>query len=440
MIIKSHKIHKAFTFNLINVFFFINPFIISWGQIPSVDFLVMVIIFLIVIIVENFVLLYFNFNKYLEISSFIFNYLNFIFLLLPFSLKVNFLFFVNFLILVYFNVFKRQTSPISFYMLVFSVFMFAYKYNFHTKIPKAQERLINKQAKRNLYIIGIDGMVSEKFYIKFYDTAYSLAHRLRYEGFEVFDFYSPGKTTLQSYASAVSYIDSKDLNRSSWKKILSSKESTFYSESEKFGYKKQFVYFDNYFGINAKGPFDLFYPDSISLFSFYNYVNINWAYPLHRLASRPDISSIDQFANLIEQLNKIDLRAKKWISISHIWFPGHTKLMYDCKNKNEFESFRTYYINAQSKLIDELITLKNFIMQKDSDAVIVFWGDHGSYLLRRSQANIGLTENVYVSENDLKDDSNSVLIAVYPKNIGENIYEALVEPHLLFKSILDISN
>ena len=437
----TNKIEFTRDYTIINLIHFVNPFVISFGLYPIEDFISMGMIFSIILLFEIFILKILNFRKYVVMIFYLINYLNFIYPLLQYTIKLNIILFTIFATICYFSVVRQYYKFIYTYLLIYSTIMFSALINFN--LQNDTNKFYNKisiKGKNNIYFIGIDGLVSERFYKKFYGNSHPLADTLRKQNFEIIDFVSPGNSTLETYSSLISYQNKNKNARSSWRKIISDKNSNFYKDVNSMGYKKQFIYSDTYFGINNNGPYDVFWPNNYTHFSFYNYISPKWAFPLHAIINNNSSNKKDQFALTYDKIRVTDKSLFKWITIAHIWFPGHTLLNYDGNNLKNRHNYITYYTTSQKELQKKISLLKNNILEKDRNAIIVFWGDHGSYLLRNLEIKEGKNSIEDISRIDIKNDSSDVLLAIYPENLGKKIRNKIKEPFLLFKLILETSN
>jgi hypothetical protein len=440
MILNNLEGRGIFSFLLINIIFFINPFVFSLGMFPIHDFVVMLVLFCVVLTFELFIITILNFYKIAFLFFYLLNYLNFILPLLPYSFKINLFLFFIFLFIGYLFFCKDLKKIVYTYLSIFLSIMIFSQISFSKNNLNSYVSKINKKAHKNIYLVGIDGMVSEVFFHKFYGSNYEVVDKLKNDNFEVFDFISPGASTLQTYSSMVSYNNKSEIKSRDWRRIISDKKSNFYKDLDAMGYKKQFLYMDNYFGINSSGPFDNFSPNIDDYFSFYNYVNPNWAYPLILFVRMFNPEVKDQFNNIIQKLIIPSNNSQKWLSISHVWFPGHTSLNFNGNDNFSRSNYISDYRNSQRILINRLENLKNKILQIDSDAVIVFWGDHGSYLLRNVKENSKISNLGTISAHDLHEDSTGVLVAIYPRDIGKKIKLEVKDNTLLFKKIIELSN
>ena len=127
----------------------------------------------------------------------------------------------------------------------------------------------------------------------------------------------------------------------------------------------------------------------------------------------------------------------KWISISHLWFPGHTLGSYNYDNKNEFKRFRKYYKDSQKKLASFFENVTNQILKKDANAIIIFWGDHGSYIFKSSNNKI-INRDTLIDSNLIERDKREVLFSVYPKYLIDDYFVEKIKnnPELLFRMLL----
>ena len=105
---------------------------------------------------------------------------------------------------------------------------------------------------KNLYIIGIDGMVSRLALQKIYDSSGSVAYNwLQENGFKLYDVRSAGDQTLTTYGALLT--GKKDLHSRAVRPYFNgSWGNEFYKKLRSAGYKIQFFNDSDYFGIDVE--------------------------------------------------------------------------------------------------------------------------------------------------------------------------------------------
>ena len=298
-------------------------------------------------------------------------------------------------------------------------------------------------AKRNIFLIGLDGMISEKASKLFYSTSYTggLFDSL---GFASSDILSPGTHTLATYKSLFSYSTSK--SDSHPRLDISNPNLPFYKELKSYNYKKQFIYANDYFGIDQNNTFDDYYPKKYSYFNFCFYLDKRWGWGFcnlfNKLLANQNEASTSKNDNIyFTRLIKVYNSKSKWFSIHHIWYPGHSETNYNANNKEEFNSYKLKYISTKDSIFTIIVNIKKYILLNDPNAVIVFFGDHGSYLLRGAKESDTIEGFGKVTKEDLDLDQRGSLVAIYPKFIGLKVLHSINgKNELLLHFLISISN
>lgn len=425
-------------FLIINLCFFLNIFILSIGKFPPSDFVSMLLIYVFYLIIEFFI--YWKLKKkFILHIFFIFNYYNFIYYLIDYGNFINIINTIVYFLIVFITLQYKSVK----YIVVYNLFFITLSVSqliFFKKNVNSKNIINNNIAKKNIYIICIDGLISKNVYEKYFKTEYPASEKLKELNFAVTDFESPGSTTLESYSSLIKYENKQNISPRKWREIISNKKSSFYLDLEKMNYKKQFIYKDNYFGTDQNNVFNIFYPKNIDYYSFYSYVDKRWGFPFFYLFEKKQVRNVDQINNIINHFTSINTEKNKWLSIGHIWYPGHTKINYNSNNLKELNEYKNYYAKSQNELVSYFDLITNEILKKDKNSIIMFWGDHGSYLLRNLNINKQIEKNGLFTKKDLKLDSNSVLLAIYPKEIGLKVISKTKINYLLFRNIIEIGN
>ncbi|MGH8119527.1 MAG: hypothetical protein ACRESK_02825 [Gammaproteobacteria bacterium] len=167
---------------------------------------------------------------------------------------------------------------------------------------------------------------------------------------------------------------------------------------------------------------DYFYPD-IRYVSLCAYIEDSYGYiacdksllkKINHLVYGKNLSFEMYLSKLLERIRLINSdRHSKWVTITHINIPGHTRsdLKYsDIRAKEEYiEKHKRSYFRVM-KYTDVVISA---IKKVDGDPVIVIYSDHGGWLTR------GLMygeDNPYYTSDAIYLDMHGVIFSVYPDN------------------------
>lgn len=436
-------------------FLFLNVIVFVWGtlnnesDIPYQEYTPMLIIFLIILFIQL-ILIHLKKN-YSIIISILFSCGNFMFFNLVLSdetkiIKIIYLILFAILSLIIFYLKNSKKLIVFFLFLTISVTIKILS-NFHIKkkleVKKVEgNNLIKKAHLKNIFIIGIDGMVSNKFYTTHYSHRYATKELLDSLGFNCKDINSTGISTLETYASLINY--NKVLISKNYRKVFNYSKSPFYLDSKSKGYKLQFNFNSNYFGGNSNQIYDSYYPNEFKPFGFISYTNEKWGWYSIKLINtilRHNLNQNnlkEQSEMISKQILDLNLNKEKWISISHLWFPGHTIGDYNANDINDYFKFKRYYIESQIKLKKFIKKMTIDILNKDKNAVIIFLGDHGSFLYK------GATENTLINKKHLSNemlisDKKEILFAVYPFNFLNEIELRSIKnkPETILKILID---
>jgi len=288
--------------------------------------------------------------------------------------------------------------------------------------------------KRNIFFVGIDGMIGSEMFAYIFNSNSEAIRKLDSLNFQIIDFNSAGESTLETYAKVISY--KQQLHPRMYLQTINSDKSAFNLETHLSGYKKQFIFYSNYFGGNRNKIFELYYPVQKSIFNFTNFIDDRWGWysvRIFKLLTRNkenNFSYKKQMNNIYQQLSKLDLRNENWISISHLWYPGHTAGNYNSSDSIQFTNYKNYYEKSQINLSFFFDSITKNILKKDPKAIIVFWGDHGSYFFKGQKS---------IDQSVLIKDKKMVTLAIYPKNYLSKLDIEVLQanPEKLFNIILN---
>jgi hypothetical protein len=450
------RILIKFLWARINIFhfLFLNIYVFCWGFLnmdsiyPLSEALIMSVLFIFII---SFQLLTCHFlNNFGLILSLFFSCGNLVYFNLILngnSLFLNFIYLSIFLILILFLNFINLTKVKVYFYILFSLTLIfnLYKMYYESSNKSKEFSSINQiytrnHNKANFFFIGIDGMISSEMYFKLYNNKSPASEVLDSIGFSMHDVFSPGFGTLETYAKFFSY--KKQIHTRESLKIINSENTPFFLETKNLGYKKQFNFYTNYFGGDPNNIFDSFYPKVKKPFSFVLYTDERWgwysAYFIKYLFNFASDGFLNQFGMIYERINSIDLNSNYWISISHLWFPGHTVGSYNFNDIYDFNNFKSYYHDSQPELAVFFKNVVSLILKKDSKAVIVFYGDHGAYFFKGAESNSNFN-GFNVNEELLLKDKKHVLLAIYPNDYLDSIELVSLKlyPEKMFKTILE---
>jgi hypothetical protein len=301
------------------------------------------------------------------------------------------------------------------------------------------------KARRSVYVIGIDGMASRAAYAKLYDDSKpSPAYEwLAGSGYDLYDILSPGDQTLTSYGAL--FRLSGEVHPRTVRRLFNGQESSpFYDHLQALGFSRQFFYIDNYFGEDA-GRIESFFPQSSGV-SFCSYADDRWGYYFCRLyrsgSDRSQVSEQDVSAHFDFWSARVQFdRQRPWFSIHHIWFPGHTLGAYDGRLATDRKRFRDYYVGAQAGLTTLVRRITERVRAADPDAAIVFFGDHGGYLLHGVQPGDDLSElGGPATANIVLLDARGVLLTVMPAGFCRNELATMLTSANLFMVLADCAS
>lgn len=298
------------------------------------------------------------------------------------------------------------------------------------KLARATSVVFN--AKPNIYFMGLDALSPESVAKRFLNVEeVSYADVLRRNDFRIFKNAFADRTGTENFYNSLLVLDVPEFDR------LPAKEKTkFFSGTrpgilfETFrsnGYKVQTLYRNTKFG-EKNGPFVDFYGVSqlrdvctnilvfSDEFSFMGLCHeklksvlsrINGTYGLKRGGWDPDW---DNF--LDERMLMAATARQPWVTMAHTLAPAHVKIGYNHDIEEHRLEYRETFIKREkiaAKLIEKWV---DFIQREDPGAVLIVYGDHGSYLTTA-------TQYVNVASDDERRffvvDRHAITLAVWPK-------------------------
>jgi hypothetical protein len=437
------------TTKLLHNFFSINSVLFSWIFInensifPLEDIFPMMLIFFSILAIQLIIIKYLKIiNKILYL---LFSSGNLIYFNLILNGEDNLTNLIILSIFVFFFIIILNLKKIS-YLYVFCFFFLTtyvikrvydlQKINRNEQLESLSIDNKNKN-ERNIFFIGIDGMISSEMYKYVFNTKSEAISKLDSLNFKILNFTSAGESTLETYAKLFTY--KKVLHPRVYLQSINSKTSKFNYESRLTGYKKQFIFFSNYFGGNPNEIFDSYYPNQISGLNFTNFIDDRWGWYSVRAIKllikneKKEFNYFNQMDNIKKRINELNTQKEKWICIAHLWYPGHTNGNYSVLDSTQFKNYKNYYKQSQGNLSNFFESITKNILMKDPKAIIVFWGDHGAYFFKGAES---IDRKLFIK------DKTNVTLAVYPKNYLSklDIVKLQSNPEKLFKIILNTEN
>ncbi len=428
-----YMIKKLFHFILINTLIFIHPLISSYGAYPITDVYIMFAIFAFTLLLEMAILFVFTrFIKHatlfilLQLFFLALNVYNFNTILNSFTIFENVLLLCAVCAVFLFLIYKNSIKASIFLSVLFisiliinSIVIPSFQKDEPIKLQAIESQI---KAKRNIFVVGFDAMVSRAISLKYFGTERA-PKTLDSLGFATKDLFSPANATVSTYASLISY--KKKIPARKPGLIFWDINSQFYKDSKALGYKKQFIFYTDYFGTDDTQIYDDYFPKRNSFCNFCSYIDNRWAWGFCKMYIKYANPAVEKASDLQFYFNRIDKifnDTAKWYSICHIWFPGHTLQNYNATNRRDFSNYRKYYAASEDSLSKMFVAIKHRILSRDSTAIIVFMGDHGTSLLKGSKEGDIIDQYGVVKKDDIFRDQREVLLAIYPKKVGNTVF------------------
>lgn len=289
--------------------------------------------------------------------------------------------------------------------------------------------------KKNLYVVSFDALISSEAYIEIYGRqrpppwfAY-----FREQGFSVItDAQAPADRTLESFGAIFNFGSSDRLAN-----MVGRTYNPVYAFFKGAGYETAFLNETNYFGYARGSLLDYLYPGKLASKTC-NFAPENFLYGACRLFKHKvpggdgplTLALLNDFKVFMTDR---DVR-RPWLTVVYVWYPGHSPMenSYQYDGGAQAEKWSTKFTDkteASVPVIDQVISP---ILQKDPNAVIAVFGDHGSINYRGNT----LPGAPKVPEHKLELDGVGVSMALYPKGLCQDRFKAGYEIRYLFKDLL----
>ena len=303
---------------------------------------------------------------------------------------------------------------------------------------------------RNVYVLCFDALTSRAALAVFYGGAeHPVATRLEELGFRVMDAISPADDTLRTWGSMLSL--GQPFNHLVSRTFFNGlRPVPLYQRLRQEGYRIQFVYATEFFGIDAK-RLDYFYPDTSSPF-ICEFVDPRYGLfacrewfrtRLEKWTGLRVVARIEnerrsdprEFDRIVARFDHAAASQDRWFSMAHLWFPGHSSLSLRHDDLTDIAAFRNAYLASLPTVAGYVARLVADIRARDKDPVIVIFGDHGTFVARDATPGTVFYGRP-LTGNDILLDTRGALLAIYPRSFCVDPI-ARDDPAMLFADILD---
>ncbi len=154
-------------------------------------------------------------------------------------------------------------------------------------------------------------------------------------------------------------------------------------------------------------------------------------------ASRGKLACSDEIAHLKERIVVAAADAKPWLTLSHIAYPGHTTDTHRYDDVSQHEAFRETTRGRMPQIAENYRQIVATIKERDPDAIIVTFGDHGMQLSRGMDS---AKPNAFFTTEDFVEDRYGVMIGVYPADFCSNRISECSSTRLLIKNVIECLN
>lgn len=287
-------------------------------------------------------------------------------------------------------------------------------------------------AKKNLYIVVFDSLLSTKAYREIYNqnqTPWSM--QLKNKGFKVVEnASSPGRSTAESFGTLLNFGGHF---RGSAKGNITG--SPVYRYFKSGGYK--IAHITSYMNLFSEDG-ELALQRDVAPVS--NYCTLTPRFFLYGVCNffgddsskfiRHDIGEALQALNL--HISKIN-PDEKWLTIIYLWYPGHSPLEneYRFSDPELVKEWSLKFISNSESSGPFIDTAIDQILDGDPNSVVTVFGDHGSYKYR----GVPDTGNAQITAKAVELDKYGVTFAIYPKKACEIF---LIDEYQIKKLFLDL--
>jgi hypothetical protein len=310
---------------------------------------------------------------------------------------------------------------------------------------------------RNIYLLGLDSMPGNDSYEKYFHASPPWEAEFERQEFRRIDnaHTGGGTSTSESYLNLMSLraVDGNKKLLASVDREVLNRPLEIYQLVRKNGYKIQFMFHSPHLGVGSNQFLDYRYPLDGKSFLLCPFINPSLGFYLcngkvtntiERLLNG-EIPSIEQLQDindpsisammpvLLKRIEQITKDTSPWISITHLWEPGHTLGDYRHHDTKSQEDFRILFQRRSERAARDAQTVIEAIKKNDKNPVIIIYADHGPNLSRgwENEAKV----RALFSAQEVLDDRQGIGFYVYPKIFCT---ERLKEGYLLPPLVADV--
>ncbi len=268
-----------------------------------------------------------------------------------------------------------------------------------------------RDAKRNLYVLLFDAMVSDEAFAVLFKPWSQLADlpwkpALLAEGMAHYrSAYSPAYVSQSSFYRMLSLgtpiVDDRDVPRGFFGGSL---PVPAYDIARAAGLRSEFLSSSSYFGVKSGHHVDYFFPERVTglcAFVATEFLGIacrRWMLDLARELGI-DHQAPGEFAvtptqetSLLPQIERRVLAVRdsgsNWLTIAYVWTPGHVLPEHDFRDKRDVAKYIALFDREAVETARIAAGLVRMIKSIDPRGVIVVAGDHGARLTQRGESEL----------------------------------------------------
>ena len=334
-------------------------------------------------------------------------------------------------------------------MLVVSLAQYVYgRATFAPKDVTADTVSLPLKSDRNVYLIGTESLQSPLAYRENYgfDTP-EFVKVLEDAGFRVLNGFSADRSTLRSFAGVFEFKRSLQDDDEGYRSAFLNDNSTFRSFRDA-GYGIQTIYKNNYFGVN-EGNVDYFYPPNESFEAcgdmgpmfFYGLCHDSVVNYLNKRVVRARRLKAEEAIEHFRQRADVAMESPKpWLTWIHVNFPSHTHGYYKYPDEKYAKDYSRRLKEEFPEIAENMRKTAVYIAEKDPNAVILVFGDHGTHLYRGVTKEKVFTDKPLVPLRNALLDQIGVTLAVYPAAFCTNRIKDSFSTKALIENIIACLN
>lgn len=302
-----------------------------------------------------------------------------------------------------------------------------YEYNFS----------LSNIEKRNIYFIGLDALPSEDYYQKHFEEQPFWKNKFENIGFRKINNASTGGaiSTRQFYINLFSL---KKIEYSLNNLDILNRPLQLHSLIKSLNYRSQFMFHNYLLGSGKNNFFNYNYPvdekdsnlcpfatptvgfylcqEKVSVFF---YTLLQGKFPtISNLKSNKDPSINEMMPILLNRIKISATDSVPWVSIFHLWEPGHTSPDYRHNNLRKKSEFQKFFREKSMEATQDALKIIAQIEKYDPNAIIIISGDHGPHLSQGWDYD-PFIKNIF-SEEERFTDIQGIGLYIYPSDFCSN--------------------